>query len=85
MKPAAQAVEPTHAHTADQMIAVAAGDAGRAGLAARRAGDRDRRETVAVTLAVILDQHRLADADQAVEPARAAVLLPPRGAGPREP
>ena len=42
------------------MIAVAAGDARRAGLAALGAGDRDRRESVAVALAAVLDQHGLA-------------------------
>ena len=56
-----------------QVIAVAAGDARGAGVAARGAFDRDRRKTVAVALAVVLDEHLLCRADEAVEPARPAL------------
>ena len=83
-EPAAQAVEPAHAQTADQLVAVAAGDARLADVAALGAGDRDRRESVAVALAVALDQHGLGGADQAVEPCappRRRRLAQPGGAG----
>ena len=39
-------------------------------VAALRVGDPDRREGVGVALFAVFDQHRLAAADQAVEPAR---------------
>ena len=50
------------------MVAVAEGDACGGGLAAGRALDSYRREAVAVSLTVVLDQHALASADQTIEP-----------------
>jgi hypothetical protein len=55
------------------MVAISAGDARGPRLTSRGTLDRDGRETVGVAFAVVLDEHALAGADKAVEPAGTAV------------
>ena len=85
LEAACQAFEPTHSKVPIRWSPSRPMMRGRAKVAARRAGNADRREAVAVALVAILDQHRLAGADQAVEPARCAAPPPPRAAARRAP
>ncbi len=84
-EPAAKAVEPAHAQTAVSW------SPSRAVMRACPVSPRlapaivDGRESVAVALGVVLDQHGLGGADEAVEPARSAAPPQPRAGGRREP